>query len=200
MEIPINAKIQCQDGPFGRSTHVILMPASEKITHLVVENGGFPATEYMVPVEMVKESSPELIELKCNCEEVTKLPIFDKVEFIPFDISGVTGGAYMMWPYYVPVNAYTRKEKDHIPANELVIRRGAVVEASDGRVGKVDEFLIDPGQDNITHLVLRDGHLWGTKDVSIPVGQIDHYQDNVVYLKLDKKTIEALPEITIRHK
>ena len=199
MEIPINANVHCLDGLYGHSTHVILMPASEKITHLVVENDEFPATEFMVPIEMVKGSSPEKIELSCTCEEASKLPVFDKVEFIPFDVSGIAGGSYLMWPYYNPASGYVRKEKEHIPANELVIRRGAAVDAKDGRVGKVDGFLIDPENDNITHLVMREGHLWGKKDVSIPVGQIDHYERNIVYLKLNKKAIEALPNISIRH-
>ncbi len=123
MEIPINADVTCLDGPCGHSTHVILMPATEKITHLVVDNGAFPATEFMVPIEMVKESSPGRILLNCTCAEVAKLPVFDKVEYIPFDISGIAGGSYMMWPYYSPATTNVRKEKDHIPANELVIRK-----------------------------------------------------------------------------
>jgi hypothetical protein len=58
--------------------------------------------------------------------------------------------------------------------------------------------LIDPGNDQITHLVMREGHLWGQKDVTIPVGQIDHYKGNTVYLKLNKRAIEALPAIPVR--
>jgi hypothetical protein len=37
----------------------------------------------------------------------------------------------------------------------------------------------------------------GKKIVSIPVGQIDHYQDNTVLLKLDNQAIEALPALPI---
>ena len=62
----------------------------------------------------------------------------------------------------------------------------------------MDEFLIDPESDTITHLVLREGHLWGQKDVSIPVSQIDHYKDYTVYLKLDKHAMETLPAIPVR--
>jgi sporulation protein YlmC with PRC-barrel domain len=72
------------------------------------------------------------------------------------------------------------------------------VEATDGKVGRVDEFLINPKTDHITHLVLREGHPWGRKDVTIPVSQIDHYKENTVYLKLDKHGIEALPAIPVR--
>jgi hypothetical protein len=81
----------------------------------------------------------------------------------------------MMWPYSAPAGAYVTVEKEHIPAGELSIRRGARVNAVDGPIGLVDEFLINPDNDQITHLVMREGHLWGQKDVTIPVGQIDHY-------------------------
>ena len=104
----------------------------------------------------------------------------------------------MMWPYYAPLASYITPEKEHIPADELAIRRGARVEAVDGHVGRVDEFLVNPSNDQISHLVMREGHLWGQKDVTIPVSQIDHYQDNTVYLKLNKQDIEKLPSIPVR--
>ena len=62
---------------------------------------------------------------------------------------------------------------------ELAVRRGSRVRATDGDVGRVDEFLVDRETAHITHLVLREGHLWGQKDVLIPVseiGQIDELQ------------------------
>jgi hypothetical protein len=61
----------------------------------------------------------------------------------------------------------------------------------------VDEFLINPDNDRITHLIMREGHLWGQKDVTIPVSPIDHYKDGTVYLKLRKKAIEKLPTIPV---
>ncbi len=198
MDIPINAKASCSDGPCGQSTHVILMPTTEKITHLVISNGLFPETEYIVPIDRVAESTPELIQLNCTRAELAKMPVFDRMEFIPSNLTGFTATPYMMWPYYVPDAEYIKVELEHIPANELAIRRGTGVEATDGNVGRVDEFLVDPKNGQITHLVLREGHLWGQKDVTIPVSQIDHYDDRTVYLKLDKHGIEALPAIPVR--
>ena len=32
----------------------------------------------------------------------------------------------------------------------------------------MDEFLADPASRQITHLVLREGHLWSQKDVVVP--------------------------------
>jgi sporulation protein YlmC with PRC-barrel domain len=85
----------------------------------------------------------------------------------------------------------------HIPSGELAMRRGARVQATDGRVGQVDEFLVNPVNGYITHLVLREGHLWGQKDVTIPVSQIERIEENAVYLKLDKHSIEALPAVPV---
>jgi len=83
---------------------------------------------------------------------------------------------------------------------EVVIRRGAQVRATDGKVGKVDEFLINPGNGLISHLVMREEHLWGAKDVTIPVSEIEKIDDEMVYLKLDKQTISSLPAIPVKCK
>jgi sporulation protein YlmC with PRC-barrel domain len=199
MNISTDAKVYCSDGPCGRSTRVIIKPTTQEITHLVVSNESFPETEYLVSIDLVAESTSDQIRLNCTCKELSNMPIFDQVQFVPSDVPGYAGGPFMMWPTYIPVTSHITLEDEHIPFDELAIRRGARVEAADGHVGRVDEFLIDPTNDSITHLVMREGHLWGQKDVSIPVSQIDHYQDNTVYLKLDKQSIEALPGIPIRH-
>jgi hypothetical protein len=47
-------------------------------------------------------------------------------------------------------------------------------------------------------LVLREGHLWGQKDVTVPVSKIKRIEEEDVYLDLDKAGIETLPAIPIR--
>jgi hypothetical protein len=199
MELPINAKVRCSDGPCGQSTRVILKPTTEEITHVVVcDTNAIQETEYLVPVNQITESSPKEIQLKCSRAELEKMPVFSTVHFVPSTLTGFMGNRYMMWPYYPVAIATAETKKSHIPADELAIRRGAKVNAVEGHVGQVDEFLINPTNDQITHLVLREGHLWGQKDVTIPVSQIDHYQDNTVFLKLTKLDIEKLPGVPVR--
>jgi len=199
MHISPNANVSSSDGPCGQSTRVILKPTTHEITHLVVSNELFPKTEYLVSIDQVTESTPDHIQLNCSCEELSKMPIFDQIEFVPSGLPWSTGNPYMIWPFYTPAVPYIALEKEHIPVDELALGRGARVEAVDGHIGRVDEFVIDPSNDHITHLVMREGHLWGQKDVTIPVSQIDHYKDNTVYLKLNKQDIEKLPGIPVRH-
>jgi hypothetical protein len=198
MDISTNAKIFCSDGPFGQSTRVILRPTSEEITHIVVSDESFPKTVYLVPIDQIFESTPTRIKLKCTRAELILMPVFNQREFVPSDIPRYTGSPYMMWPFYAPEASLITVENENIPMNELVIKRGSKVEAVDGHVGSVDEFLVSP-KNEISHLILREGHLWGKKDVTIPVSEIDHYSDNTVFLKLKKEDIEKLPNIPVRH-
>ena len=118
------------------------------------------------------------------------------------DLAGLEYKAdeYWLWPYALPESDVIPLEYERTPPGELAIRRGAHVQATDGRVGQVDEFLIDPVNEHITHLVLREGHLWGQKDVTIPISEIDRFEEDTVYLKLDKDQIEALPTVSVRRR
>jgi len=107
---------------------------------------------------------------------------------------------YLLWPYVVLETRTVLAECKRIPPHELAVRRGAQVEATDGRVGTIDEFLVDPQNGHITHLMLREGHLWDKKDVAIPVSEIEHIGEHTVYLKLGKQAVQALPAIPVhRH-
>ena len=45
---------------------------------------------------------------------------------------------------------------------------------------------------------MREGHLWGQKDVTIPVSELGKIESHHVQLKLSKAQIEALPAISVR--
>lgn len=203
MDIPINVDVLCAGELCGRSKYLIINPVNERITHLVVSERAFPNIERLVPVDKILASSPNLIQLRCNQVDLAHMDFFEETDFIeggqleyalPYD------APYQVWPYAMYEAEPMPFEHERIPTGEIAIRRGTPVEGTDGRVGKVDEFLVDPENDAITHLVLREGHLWGKRDVTIPVSEIEKIADDAVHLKLDKKTIERLPAIPVKRK
>jgi sporulation protein YlmC with PRC-barrel domain len=197
MDIPNNAEVLCQDRVCGHSTFIILNPVANEVTHIVVRQDGYPYADRLVPVGLIVESTPTQIHLSCTEDELANMERFIEYEFL-----GPTASPpyYMIWPYNYPGAEFSALEHEHVPVDELAVRRGAHVEATDGHVGRVDEFLIAPQTGHITHLVMRKGHLWGQRDVTIPISQISHIEEDVVYLKLDKAGIAALPTIPIRGK
>jgi sporulation protein YlmC with PRC-barrel domain len=198
MDIPINAEVSCSDGPCGTSYCVIVNPITDQITHIVVHGNSFPYVKRLVAVEKIKETTPDMIQLTCDLYEYVTMPEFIQDEFIIPDPYGGNEEipTTMLLPYAMVMGTVTL-EHEQIPPNELAIHRGAPVIASDGSVGKVDEFLVEPKNGQITHLILREGHLWGKKDVSIPVSEIDHIEKDRVVLKINKKEVEDLPALPI---
>ncbi len=53
MEIPLNAQVECTDGVCGRSIFVLIDPAIERLTHLIVGDELSNLTGYMVPIDFV---------------------------------------------------------------------------------------------------------------------------------------------------
>jgi sporulation protein YlmC with PRC-barrel domain len=200
MDIPVGAEVFCTDGLCGQSTRVVLNPKTEEMTYLVVKEKKSPHKEILIPVSAVAATTPDSINLRYDRHEIGDLQPFIETDYVQVNILRPAGGIYYMMPYVYPQAETLPVKHEAIPADELAVRRGASVEATDGRVGLVDEFLVDPENDCITHLVLREGHLWGQKDVTIPISEIQRMEDDTVYLKLDKHSIEALPAIPVRRK
>ncbi len=196
MDIPVNAKVVCADGSYGRSVCVILNPVTENVTHVAVEPEEFASVRRLVPLGLIRESTADLIQLACTKADLERLDIFSEVEFLPTSRYGTS----MMWPYALPELMNMTVEHEHVPPDELAIHRGALVEAKDGRVGRVDEFLVEPLRYHITHLIMRHGHLWAPTEVTIPIGQIDRIEADTVHLKLTKREIGALPAIPLRRR
>ena len=101
-----------------------------------------------------------------------------------------------IWPLLPPADDSPMYEvKAQVPPQDLVFRRGAQMEATDGKIDKVDGFMVNSENSHITHMILEKGHLWGNHDVAIPIDSVGAYDGQVVTLKLDKSSVNALPRL-----
>ena len=205
MEIPLQAQVECTDGFCGISAFALINPVTERVTHLVVREDS-TRTEYIVPLDLISETIAGSIQLRCSKAELETMDPFIKMSFIEeemrssYDIHQEYGmGSHYYWPYVshtirVPVDI------QQIPMGELAVRRGTRVEATDGYVGRVDEFVVNSESGHITHLVMREGHLWGQKDVIIPLSALGDTREDTVFLKLDKSQVESLPTFAVHRR
>ena len=211
-EIPLDAMVVCVDGECGKSSHIIIERHSQKVTHFVVKAGNFiESHKHLVSVERVVRTTPESVALDCTKQELAVMPSFTETRFFnPItrdyealenfsDEAIASRNSYLTWSdpsmlantvsdiYSVPI------EEELIPAGEIAVHRGASIEATDGHIGKVEEFLVDPSDRHITHLVLAEGHLWDKKELTIPISAIARMDEEYIYLSIDKATVKSLP-------
>jgi hypothetical protein len=81
---------------------------------------------------------------------------------------------------------------DAVPVGEEEVSRGEPVYAVDGEIGRVHGFLVSLDDQRVTHVLLGEGHLWGRKEVAIPVSAVTGAEDGI-RLNLTKKQVEDLP-------
>ena len=208
MEIPLQAQVECTDGICGLSVYVLMDPVIDQVKSLVVRET-LSNTEYIVPVDVISKTIADTIQLRCSKAELEKMAPFVQTEFVQdkvLDYAGYRGGisgagSYFYMPYVtsevrIPVSI----EHQQIPPGELAVHRGTRVEATDGYVGKVDEFVVNPQSGHITYLVMREGHLWGKKNVIIPLSAMEDTGDDTVFLNIDKHQIESLPTFPVNRR
>lgn len=211
--IPLNVEVTCTDGKCGKSSHVIINPLDRSITHVVVEYDSFSdSNKRLVPLNKIIKTTDNSIQLKCTTQELIGMEKFTETHYINSDAAEYAAfdplaersfnelDSFSMLPYVYPESSIYSipVEDERIPPGEIAVHRGADVEATDGHVGRVAEFVIDPQDGHITHLVLREGHLWNKKELTLPLSTVERMDEDAVYLNLDEKAVKSLPAIPVK--
>jgi sporulation protein YlmC with PRC-barrel domain len=204
-QFTIGEQASCTDGPCGEVRRVVVDPVARTVTHLVIEAKHRSGLARLVPVDLVRAGADGL-ELSCTLATFDNLDRAEETEFLP----GTGGYGYsphqvLGWPYY-GISAGTMGlgmgnvspafTYDTLPVGEVGVRRGDCVHALDGEIGKVQGLAIESGSHQVTHVLLQEGHLWGRKEVTIPIGAVVSI-DNGIRLNLTKRQVEDLPPVPV---
>ena len=188
MDIPLNAEVYCQGKMSGRTTAIIVNPKTRRVTYVVVKSALHPHREYLAPVEWITASDQRTIQLRCSPAELARCPDFIKTHYerrlVPYVMDYSVGE--LLWPAYLLSERLVPVERQQIPQGELAVQRGAWVEALDGDMGQLADFVIDPHNESLTHLLVREGHWWRHFDVTVPASQISHLSNHIVHLNVTK--------------
>jgi sporulation protein YlmC with PRC-barrel domain len=188
------------DGLRGEVRCLVINPAAGTLTHLVVEPAGREGLARLVPLDIVEVTAGE-IRLRCTGEEFRNLAPAEETlaEFVPGydtpvqvlppgwrDAGGpvIEGGTVPRIPEQETV--------DIVPPGEVEERRGDRVHAADGDIGQLRGVRIDPLSRQITHVLLREGHLWGRKEVAIPFETVAGLEDGI-HLRITRQQVRDLP-------
>jgi hypothetical protein len=207
-EFAIGAEASCSDGPGGKVIRVVIDPVARTVTHLVIEPRHRERLARLVPVDLVDAASGQ-IRLRCTVAEFGDLDPAEETDVVAnagFGEAGSVpgyvgaGGLGAGGPGYGVGVGLGRGEatpivvNDVIPPGETDVRRGERVHALDGEIGRVQGFLTGSGDHRVTHVLLQEGHLWGRKEVAIPVSAVTGIDDGI-RLNLTKKQVEDLPPV-----
>jgi hypothetical protein len=206
----IGSDAHCTDGVCGEATRVVVDPVAREVTHLAVEPKGREGLARLVPLDLVEVADGQ-IRIRCTLAEFAKLDPAEETQFVP----GTRGyEAYgpeqvLSWPYATygadpaaVAGAVSGTSEtvtyDTVPLGEVEVRRDEHVHATDGAIGQVEGLVVDPRNRHVTHVLLKEGHLWGRKEVAIPIGAVTSVEDGI-WLSISKQAVQDLPPVDIRH-
>lgn len=191
----------CSDGYRGELKAVVIDTSSRAVTHLAVEPKGRAGLARLVPLDLVGTTG-DGIELRCAQLEFTQLPPAEEIlaEFVtgyPTPVQLLpegwlsAGGPVLDGDLPGPLQTPTKETIDLAPPGAIEEHRGDHVHATDGKIGRVHAIQIDPATRQLTHVVVDVGHLWGQREVAIPLAGIAGLADGV-HLSITKAQVKDL--------
>ena len=209
-EFSMGADASCSDGPCGKLTRLIVDPETQAVTHLVIGPKHRGERGRLVPIDLVDAhggrdqarpapwpSSTSSIRPKRRiCCPAT--PAIPRLQPALATLGGSARFRVWAWPTSARTTAQELATHDTVPMGEVDVRRGEPVFATDGEIGKIQGLVIDPSSRHVTHVLLEEGHLWGRKEVAIPISSVTRV-DDVIRLTIDKQQVQDLPPTDVDH-
>jgi sporulation protein YlmC with PRC-barrel domain len=215
MLIELGTQVRCAQDVVGHVADVVIEPATHRLTHVVVETNDRQVR--LVPVGQVAPGRDERreVELTCTVDELMALEPIREFAYLragefpePDEETDVGVEDVLAAPHYEATefgdfvgefDDSVNLTYDRIPKGEAELRRTSEVVSSDGhRIGHVESFVVVDGI--VTHVVLEHGHLWGTRDVTIPIEAVGQIATDCVTLTISKNEAGALPAVRVhRH-
>lgn len=204
MRLDLECQVDCADDAFGELADVVIDPGTRCLTHLVVRPRERHDLARLVPIGRahVGARSNGGVTLDLTVGELNEIePLHDSAyvrlgerlvdpgwdvgiqEISQMPLSGSLGvnalGAGME---PVGFDAHGTLSFDRIPKGMVEVRRASEVTSADGHhVGHVVGFVLDE-RERIAELIVEHGHLWGKREIAIPVASIDRIESDEVVL------------------
>ena len=195
MQIDFGSRLRCEGADAGTVADIVVDPAGRRLTHLVVDVHDDVAR--LVPAGLLAPAPDGGIVLGCSLAELRAMEAVGEVAYLPVDefpesdeTSDVGIEDVMSVPSYQSIEFGDYADEfatgvnvryDRIPKGEVELRGASDVVSPDGsRRGSLHGIVVDGP--SLTHVVVRRGHLWWKRDVSVPIDGVESFATDCVTL------------------
>jgi sporulation protein YlmC with PRC-barrel domain len=219
VRLDLGSPVRCSDGAFGELADIVIDPSSRRVTHLVVQPHERHDLARLVPVDLASaQDGTDGIALERTVAEIDALEPLVKSAYLRLGEFPVADpdweiGIEEMYalPYYgslapggvgggmgpTDFDPHVTVSYDRIPKDKVEIRRASAVTSSDGdHLGHVDGFVVDE-HEQIAHLVLEHGHLWGKREIAVPISAVARLENDEVILSLSTAEVGDLKPLAV---
>lgn len=210
MKLNLESRLRCSDGVKVRFADVVIDPRTRSVTHVVVVPDRQSHEARLVPLGDVDDHDENDLRLRCSDADLDDYPLASRTDYLQAGQSPVAEPGWavgiedvLALPHFEGdfgdgwYDDHLTFGWDRIPAGDVEIRRDSVVTSVEGReIGHVDGFVCDH-DGHITHLVLKQGHVFGRRDLALPIGKVRRLQNGRVSVELTADQIDGLPSVSV---
>lgn len=209
-------KLKGNDGELGSVEEFYFDDNHWAIRYLVADTGNWLTGRQVLlsPYSLVGINTDEKqIIVNLNEKQIEESPSlesdkpvsrqFEKAYFSYYGLPAYWHGTFMWgaYPYLVRESEDRKIEEEQQKTWDPHLRstndvRGHHIQASDGEIGHVDDFIIDDETWAIRYLVIDTKNWWGGKKILISPRWIERisWEDSKVYVNLSQEEIKQSPE------
>jgi sporulation protein YlmC with PRC-barrel domain len=220
VRLELGSPVDSADGPWGELADVVIDPTTRRVSHLVVQPHHRHDEARLIAIDAASARPGDTpgIALRQTTAELEAIEPLQRAAFLRLGETPVEDPDWevgiediLALPYYqslapgaigpgaAPVNFddHVTEVYDRVPKDKIEIRRQSPVVSTDGHgLGRVDGFVVG-ADDAITHLVLEHGHLWGRREVTIPIAAVTEIANDEVRLSLTKDAVRDLESVPV---
>jgi uncharacterized protein YrrD len=201
----LRAPVQCADQEWGELRDLVIDPASNSVTHLVIEPSHMPANARIVPIGLARAGGSEsVLRLACTVAEAESQPLAEVLAYShggrlssddpDWDV-GASDTIEMPYQDGGPFVDYSPQPDprimmsyDRVPKGTVEIRRMSSVTTADGHIaGRLEGVIVDGRK--ITHIVLLRAYLWRRREISVPIEAVSQIATDDVSLTLSRREL-----------
>jgi uncharacterized protein YrrD len=198
----------------GNISRFILDPATNQITHLVIEKGKLFTEDKVLPFRMIRPAEDRVV-LKDATGNLEELPPFEEKYFVRADNGEdviPTGNnthtirnasTYIWYPsvlntgfpaYELENPSVTPVEiRRNVPDKAVSLKEGSKVISSDGKhVGDVERLVVGTESNQVTHFLISQGLLFKDEKL-VPMDWVKSIEEDKVELAVTSQVLQRLP-------
>ncbi|GAB1420042.1 hypothetical protein MASR2M15_01170 [Anaerolineales bacterium] len=203
----------------GTIDQIVIDPATNEVTHIVVKKGFLFTEDRVIPIESLHNTDTNTVTLNRSVNNLEEYPLYEEKHYFPLPTEdpssspraddGVSGPLYyyppvgvepytntgLAYPAVTGVYASNAVERDvrNIPADNIVVNQGTSITTSDGKhAGDVQQIFTN-SNGRITHILISKGFLFPEERL-IPITWVRRMNDTELQLSVPIEIVQDLPE------
>jgi uncharacterized protein YrrD len=192
----------------GAISGIVIDVKTRDVTDLIVSRGILSGEEKVIPVSLVDLENQDRLMLRETNQTVDDFPSYETSHYVDTDESAAPYANVRASYWYPPVDLQTPiprnvpaavpdrpiEPRTSIPEGRAAISEGAkVVGTDDKHIGNVEQVIMSPESNTVTHFVIGKGFLLKEHKL-VPAHWVSASDDQAIHLSVDSRLFDRLPD------